>query len=274
MGVAKSDLDWHKSSMLHRICSVIGRSVDGPVIVVSAPGQELPRLPAGVLVIEDPREGRGPMQGLAAGLAAAGEHAEAAYVSATDMPLLHPAFVRRVTEEMDGGAEIVLPEVRGIDQPLAAVYATSVAEAAQMLVDYDRVRFKFLFSRCTVRRLDDAELLLDEELQAADPKLESTLSVDDMETYAQVRSRPAPQVTIERVGALIREVDQGERPVRAATLAAAAAAAGLEVCPEIVVAIDGRPVMADPELALVLGDRVTFALAAAPAPAGPAAQTA
>jgi molybdenum cofactor guanylyltransferase len=274
MGVAKSSLDWHRSSMLHRICGVILRCVDGPLIVVAAPAQDLPRLPDGVVVIEDPREGRGPMQGVAAGLAAAAEHAEAAYVSATDMPLLHPAFVRRVVAEMDGGAEIVLPEVRGIEQPLAAVYATSVASAAQTLVDYDRVRFRFLFARCTVRRLDDAELLLDEELQAADPKLESTLSVDDMETYAQVRSRPGPQVTIERVGGLARDVDQGERPVRAATLVAAATAAGLELSPDLAVAIDGRAVTADPELPLVLGDRVTFALATAPTAAGPATQTA
>jgi len=274
MGVSKAGLDWHNSSMLHRVCGVVTRAVDGPVIVVSAPGQELPRLPAGVMVVEDPREGRGPMQGVAAGLATAGQYADAAYVSATDMPLLHPAFVRRVVAEVDGGAEIVLPEVRGIEQPLAAVYATSVASAAQTLVDYDRVRFRFLFARCTVRRLDDAELLTDDRLRAADPTLESTLSVDDMETYAQVRSRPGPQVTIERVGGLARDVDHGERPVRAATLAAAATAAGLELSPEVTVAIDGRAVIADPELPLVPGDHITFTLAAAPTAAGPATQTA
>ncbi len=260
--------------MLHRICGVIARAVDGPVFVVAAAGQDLPRLPAGVIVVEDPREGLGPMQGLAAGLAVAGRHADAAYVSATDMPLLHPAFVRRIASEMDGGAEIVVPEVRGIEQPLAAVYATSVASAAQTLVDHDRLRFRLLLARCTVRRLDDKELLADEELAAADPQLESVLSVDDMETYAQVRSRPGPQVTIERVGALVREVDQGGRPVRAATLAAAATAAGLELAPDVVVAIGGHPVALDPELPLVLGDHVTFALAAAPAAAGPATSTA
>ena len=45
---------------------------------------------------EDAREGRGPLQGLAAGLAAVGDRAVAAYVSSTDVPLLHPRFIRRV----------------------------------------------------------------------------------------------------------------------------------------------------------------------------------
>ena len=45
---------------------------------------------------DDAREGRGPLQGLAAGLEAVGERAERAYVSSTDVPLLHPAFVGAV----------------------------------------------------------------------------------------------------------------------------------------------------------------------------------
>ena len=39
-------------------------------VVVAAPGQELPALPAGVELAFDPVEGRGPMQGVAVGLAA------------------------------------------------------------------------------------------------------------------------------------------------------------------------------------------------------------
>src|SRR5918911_5539062 len=94
MGSPKAALEWHGSTLLRRISGIVGRAVDGPVVVVRAPGQELPALPPGVEVVEDAREGRGPLQGLAAGLAAIGERAEAAYVSSTDAPLLHPAFVR------------------------------------------------------------------------------------------------------------------------------------------------------------------------------------
>jgi lysophospholipase L1-like esterase len=72
MGRPKAALEWHGSTLLRRVCGIVGRAVDGPVLVVRAPGQELPELPDAVELVEDAREGRGPLQGLAAGLAAAG----------------------------------------------------------------------------------------------------------------------------------------------------------------------------------------------------------
>ena len=46
-----------------------GRSAK-PIVVVAAAGQELPELPGDVAIVRDPIAGRGPLQGLAAGLAA------------------------------------------------------------------------------------------------------------------------------------------------------------------------------------------------------------
>ena len=68
MGTPKASLEWHGSTLLRRVTGLVQREVDGPVVVVSAPGQELPALPGGVELVEDAREGRGPLQGLAAGL--------------------------------------------------------------------------------------------------------------------------------------------------------------------------------------------------------------
>ena len=56
----------------------------------------MPPLPAEVEVVRDEVEGRGPLQGLAAGLAALEGKADAAYLSACDAPYLTSAFVRRV----------------------------------------------------------------------------------------------------------------------------------------------------------------------------------
>jgi molybdopterin-guanine dinucleotide biosynthesis protein A len=264
MGTAKAGLEWHRSTLLYRTCGVLQRALAGPVVVVAAPGQELPRLPHGVRLVADPVEGRGPVQGLATGLSALAEGGyEAAYVSATDMPFLHPAFVRRVVAELNAVADVVLPHVGGIAQPLAAVYRTAIAKTAQDLVDHNRLRFQPLLVRCAKRRIEEPALLADDDLLAADPELESVLSIDDFDAYQRARSRPGPRVTIERVGALAREVDQGARPVRAATLALAATAAGVELGPAIAVTLCGESVEGDPELPLVDGDQVTFAAAAA-----------
>src|SRR6266702_2021589 len=110
MGTPKAALEWHGSTLLHRTAGIMLRVTDGPVVVVRAPGQELPALPAQTEVVEDPREGLGPVQGLAAGLAALSGRAEVTFVSSTDMPFLHPAFVRRVLRAaQEDGVDVGLP---------------------------------------------------------------------------------------------------------------------------------------------------------------------
>jgi molybdenum cofactor guanylyltransferase len=87
---------WHGSTLLRRVSGLAARGVDGPVLVVRAPGQELPTLPASVEVLDDPAEGLGPLQGIAVGLAAVQDRVAVAFVCATDAPFLHPAFARRL----------------------------------------------------------------------------------------------------------------------------------------------------------------------------------
>src|SRR2546423_15513946 len=86
MGTSKAALEWHGSTLLRRTVGIVARATGGPVVVVRAPGQELPRLPEGTLVADDPREGKGPVQGIAAGLAALRGQADVAFVRSTDLP--------------------------------------------------------------------------------------------------------------------------------------------------------------------------------------------
>ncbi|MDT7661053.1 MAG: molybdenum cofactor guanylyltransferase, partial [Pseudonocardiales bacterium] len=102
MGTPKSGLEWHGSTLLYRTVSLVARTVGGPVVVVGAPGQLLPALPAGVAVVEDPVEGLGPMQGIAAGLAAVADLAATAFVCSTDMPFLHTAYVQLTSSPATG----------------------------------------------------------------------------------------------------------------------------------------------------------------------------
>ena len=120
MGTPKAALEWHGSTLLRRTLGVLARVVDGPVLVVRAAGQALPALPARVEVVEDPAEGLGPLQGIAAGLAALAGQAEAAFVASTDLPFLHPEFVRRVLGALGPDVDVALPQARGYPQPLAA----------------------------------------------------------------------------------------------------------------------------------------------------------
>ena len=193
MGTSKAALEWHGSTLLGHTVEILAQATGGPVVVVGAVGQDLPDPPAGTLVAEDPRPDRGPLQGIAAGLAALSGRADIAFVSATDMPFLHPAFIRRVLGvlEEDNDLDVALPVAGGHKQPLAAGYRVSLAETAERLVAEDRLRPAFLFEQCRVRTLDDTELLRDPLLAALDPGLDSVLNLNTPADYAAARARPA-----------------------------------------------------------------------------------
>ena len=257
MGTPKAALEWHGSTLLRRTASILERATDGPVVVVRAPGQALPELPSQAEVVDDPREGLGPVQGLAAGLAATAGRAEIAFVCSTDLPFLHPAFVRRVLRAVQDGADVGLPIARGYPQPLAAGYRTTLAAVAERLVAEGRLRPAFLFDECAVTRLDEAALRGDPVLAALDPDLDSVVNVNEPGDYEAARARPAPEVTIQRFGALA-DGHRGPQPIRAATVAEAAAATGLVLDGHVVAALNGDQITRDGQMPLATGDTVFF----------------
>lgn len=258
MGTAKAALEWHGSTLLYRAAAVLARSVDGPVVVVAAPGQELPDLPAGVEVVADPVEGLGPMQGLAAGLAAVANRADVAFVCSTDLPFLHPAYVRRVSRALTGEVDVVLPVARGFRQPLAAAYRTRIAGLVAELLARGNDRPGMIFKHCAVTQLDDAALLSDATLAALDPELESVRNINTPEDYRKARDQEPPEVTVERSGVLSDGGGQWPRTVRAATVGAAAKAVGLSLDGHVVAALNGDQVCRDARSPLVTGDTVAF----------------
>lgn len=251
MGSSKALLEWHGSTLLHRTAAVLARVVDGPVVVVRAPGQALPPLPPGVGTTEDPVAGLGPMQGIAAGLAAVAGHADSAFVCSTDLPLLHPAFVTRLlTLLREADVDVVMPVVGGHRQPLAAAYRTGLAPLITALLAEGDLRPKMLLRHCSVALPEEAELRADGELARLDPELTSVRGVNTPEEYAEARRRPGPTVSVELAG--------GVHAADAATLGAAAEAVGLQLDPAVLTTINGRPVPSDPRVPLVAGDRIGF----------------
>ncbi|HWR46925.1 MAG TPA: NTP transferase domain-containing protein [Pseudonocardiaceae bacterium] len=260
MGTPKAALEWHGSTLLRRTLGVLARSLDGPLLVVRAPDQPLPEIPSRVDIVEDPEEGLGPLQGIAAGLAALAARAHAAFVCSTDLPFLHPAFVRRVLTVLTDDLDVVLPVARGYPQPLAAAYRVTLAPLVAELVAAGDLRPAFLFRhhRCRTLRLDGAALLADPVLAAADPALDSVVNVNSPEDYRAARCHPAPQVTVQRYGALAGNGHHGPRTVHAATLSGAAAAVGLALDRHVIAALNGDQISRDGGLPLASGDTVAF----------------
>jgi molybdopterin-guanine dinucleotide biosynthesis protein A len=254
MGSAKAALPWHGSTLLHHVCGLVARGVDGPVVVVRAAGQQLPQLPPGVEVLDDIRADLGPMEGIAVGLAVLKDRADIAFVCATDVPLLHPAFIRRLlraSATSHPACDIVLAHAGGYDQPLTAAYRTALAPMVAKFVAADRLRLADLVAQCTVVRLDEAALLSvavpdGAQLRAADPDLDSLLNLNEPDAYAAAHARPAPLITVDGVD------------FHAATVATAAKAAGVPWDREVLTTVNGEQIGPDGNTPLVAGDVVAF----------------
>jgi molybdopterin-guanine dinucleotide biosynthesis protein A len=258
MGSPKAALEWHGSTLLRRVTGIAGRVVTGPVVVVSAPGQSLPELAPSVELVTDAREGRGPLQGLAAGLAAIGDRAQIAYVSSTDVPLLHPRFVEYVLRRLGDDVDVVLPEIGGYRQPLSAAYRVDLLDTVNQLIAADRMRPAFLFERCRVLHLSGEAMLEDRILAALDPDLESVSNLNEPADYERAHALPGPEVQIRRFGPLARPDTPRLTTVRAWSLGDAAAAVGLALDEHVVAALNGDQITRDPHLPLVAGDAVAF----------------
>jgi molybdopterin-guanine dinucleotide biosynthesis protein A len=175
MGRPKAWLPFAGEIMLPRVLRLLGQAVN-PLVVVAARDQELPPLPPDVNIVRDEEKGRGPLQGLAAGLKALHGRADAAYASSCDVPFLQPAFVRRMVDLL-GDKQISVPHVAGYHHPLAAVYRLEVAAAVDQLLAQDRLRPVFLFDLVQTRVVEAAELV------DADPTFQTLRNLNTPEDY-------------------------------------------------------------------------------------------
>jgi molybdopterin-guanine dinucleotide biosynthesis protein A len=157
MGRPKAWLPVGDELMLQRVVRVVGSVVE-PVVVVAAVGQDVPPLPAAVRIVRDEVEGKGPLAGLAAGLVAVGDAADAVYLSACDVPFLTPAFIERLIALL-GDAAAAVPRMEGHYHPLAAVYRNGVLPVVNELLAADRLRLTDLFDRVPTRVVDASELV-------------------------------------------------------------------------------------------------------------------
>ncbi len=181
MGQPKAMLPFGPEVMLQRVVRLLGEAVQ-PVVVVAAPDQPLPPLPPKVEVARDRRPHQGPLEGIAVGLSVLAGRVDAAYVSACDVPLLVPAFVRRVAE-LAGDWPVAVPRVGQHDEPLAAVYRIDVLPKIEALLAAGRLRPAFLFETVATLRIP-AELL-----RQVDPELLSLLNANQPEQYAEALRR-------------------------------------------------------------------------------------
>lgn len=176
MGRPKDELPWGETTLAGHVVDVVAAAVDGPVVVVHAPGRA-PTLRPGIETAADAQSDRGPLEGLAAGLRALAGRADAAYVSATDAPFLSEAFVRLVVASLGDEHRAAVPVAGDRMYPLSAAYRLDVLPVVERLLAEHRRRATDLLDEVAVRWLDETTL------RTADPELRSLVNVNTPEDY-------------------------------------------------------------------------------------------
>ena len=177
MGRDKATLPFGPELMLQRVVRIVSEVVDSSaIVVVAAPEQILPEIPATVIISRDEHPARGPLEGLAAGLRSMPDFVDAIYATSCDVPLLSPHFMQAMFNRL-GQHDIAVPYDGQYFHPLAAVYRPCVLAVVQSLLASDRLRPVFLFDEVRTLRVPA------EDLRDVDPQLSTLLNLNHPEDY-------------------------------------------------------------------------------------------
>jgi molybdenum cofactor guanylyltransferase len=183
MGRDKATMPFGGETLLARVVRIVSQVVPAERIVcVAAAGQKLPAILDGVRVVRDEYPNAGPLGGLATGLAAVCEDSGAVFACGCDAPLLSPAFVSRLFEQL-GDYEIAIPREGEQLHPLAAVYRTEILSHAELLLADGERSLLALVDCCNTRQLPA------DDFRDIDPELLSLLGCNTDEEYRSLLER-------------------------------------------------------------------------------------
>ena len=177
MGRPKALLPFGRESMLERIVRILEASLS-PIVVVSAPKQEIPDLPSSIRCVWDDLPGRGPVQGLVSGLRALGREVDTAFVCSCDLPLLTSDLIAHLVERASPEM-LTIPEIDGRNQPLCAVYPLTALPALEQMLEASCFRLNAITDRVPTR------VILKDEFLSIDPQLHCFTNVNNEDTYRE-----------------------------------------------------------------------------------------
>ena len=177
MGQPKALLLFDGEPLIKHIVATLRRLFD-EVVVVAAPGQDLPALP--ITLVHDEVAFQGPVGGLCYGLRAA--TGEVSFVTSCDSAFLNPRLMLHLVSQI-AGYDVVVPHWGGRPQPLHAVYRRSVLPLLEEQLARGELRPVFLFDKVRTRRIDE------DEIRRLDPDGASFFNMNTPADYAAARAR-------------------------------------------------------------------------------------
>jgi molybdopterin-guanine dinucleotide biosynthesis protein A len=177
MGTPKALLRFDDTPLIEHIVGAL-RERFAEVIVVAAPDQALPPLPA--TLVRDEIAHQGPASGLYYGLRAA--RPAVSFVTSCDAAFLNLDVVSYLVDQAPGH-DAVVPRWHGRDQPLHAVYRRTVLPALEAQLSRGERRVGAVLDRVRTRRVAE------EEIRSLDPEGASFFNMNTPEDYAEAQRR-------------------------------------------------------------------------------------
>jgi molybdopterin-guanine dinucleotide biosynthesis protein A len=177
MGSPKALLLFDNEPLIVHVVATL-RGLFAEVVVVAAPGQDLPAMPA--TLIRDEVAYQGPVGGIYYGLRAGG--GEVNFVTACDSAFLSSRLISHLLSQIPEH-DVVVPHWQGRFQPLHAVYRRSVIPLLEQQLARGELRPIYLFEKVRTRRVDE------EEIRLFDPEGLSFFNMNTPEDYSAALKR-------------------------------------------------------------------------------------
>jgi molybdopterin-guanine dinucleotide biosynthesis protein A len=177
MGTPKALLPFDNQPLIVHIVATL-RRLFPEVVVVAAPGQDLPSMP--VTLVRDQVAYQGPVGGIYYGLTAAG--GDASFVTSCDSAFLNSDLISHLVSQISQH-DVVVPHWQGRFQPLHAVYRRSLLPLLEGQLARGELRPVYLFDKVRTRRIDE------DEIRRFDPEGWSFFNMNTPEEYAAALER-------------------------------------------------------------------------------------
>lgn len=177
MGTPKALLAFEGEPLIVRVVARL-RPLFGEVIVVAAPRQDLPPMPA--RVVRDEVDYHGPVAGICYGLAAA--NSELAFITACDLLFPNAPLISHLLS-LAPKHDAVVPRWRDRLQPLHAVYRASVLPALREQLAAGELTLVRIFDKIQTLTVGD------EELRLFDRDGDSFFNMNTPQDYAEALTR-------------------------------------------------------------------------------------
>lgn len=177
MGTPKAMLPFDGEPLIAHIVRSLQEDF-GEIVVVAAPGQELPALDA--KIVHDAIAYQGPVGGITYGLHAI--TSALGFVTSCDSAFLSRPLVSHLTASAEG-FEVVVPRWQGRFQPLVAVYRRSVLPSLEAQLSRGELRPVYLFENVRTRVVEE------DEIRRFDPEGASFFNMNTPADYQEAQRR-------------------------------------------------------------------------------------